>query len=410
MLDQEEAHLQLRILDAIRHEVAVTRPEVVRLTGLGRTVVTQRVDHFIDLGLVKEGDTLAAPRGRSPRTLRFNRYLAEVLIADVRVDGMFIALACLGGVILDKFLMPNAVADGPEATLAVICAGFDRILANRASTGVNVWGIAVGLPAPVEYATGRPIAPPQMPGWNEADLRGPLQDTYHVPVWVDNDVNLMALGELRAGAAVGVKDGVLLDVGDSIGAALISSGHLHRGAQGAAGDVGHIRVTEDPSAVCRCGKSGCLDAVASGYALQLRGRNPLAISTSPFLTGIAATREPVLADIARGASLADPYCLTIVNESARAVGETIARIVNFFNPAMVLLRGSVMDVGDMYLAALRNIVYARSLPLATRDLAINRTELGQDAAMVGAAHLVIDQLFEPDYYATWGGEGVPPPV
>lgn len=409
MLDEEEARLQLRILDALRHEVAVTRPDIARYTGLGRTVVTQRIDRFIGLDLVNEGDKVPAARGRSPRTLRFNRYRAEVLIADVRVDGIFIGLACLGGVILDRLFLPSMVAEGPQAALAVVCAGFDRIIANRAPTSVNVWGIAVSLPAPVEFATGRPISPPQMPGWSEADLRQPLQDRYRVPVWVDNDVNLMALGELRAGAALGVRDAVLLDVGDSIGASLISSGHLHRGAQGAAGDVGHVRVTDDPSAACRCGKSGCLDAIASGYALKMRARKPEGTG-SRFLSGVAAEREPVLADIVHGAKLADPYCLALVNESSQAVGETIARIVNFFNPAMVLLTGSVMEVGDSYLAALRNIVYARSLPLATRDLAITRAGLGDAASMIGAAHLVIDLLFEPEYYARWGGEGVPPPL
>jgi predicted NBD/HSP70 family sugar kinase len=163
-------------------------------------------------------------------------------------------------------------------------------------------------------------------------------------------------------------------------------------------------------AVCRCGKTGCLDAVASGYALQLRGRQSAAIGTSPFLASVAAEREPVLADILRGATLADPYCLALANESARTVGETIARMVNFFNPAMVLLGGPVMEVGDGYLAALRNMVYSRSLPLATRDLVIHRTALGESAVMIGAAHLVIDQLLEPDYYAAWGGEGVPPPL
>lgn len=208
---------------------------------------------------------------------------------------------------------------------------------------------------------------------------------------------------------MGVRDAVLLDVGDSIGASVISSGHLHRGAQGAAGDVGHVRVTDDPSAACRCGKSGCLDAVASGHALQLRARDAEGTGRG-FLSTVAAERAPVLADIVHGVRLADPYCLALVHESARAVGETIARIVNFFNPAMVLLTGSVMEVGDSYLAALRNIVYARSLPLATRDLAITRAGLGDAASMIGAAHLVIDQIFEPDYFARWGGEGVPPPV
>lgn len=410
MLDLEEARLQLRVLDAIRSETAVTRPDIARLTGLGRTIVTQRVDRFIDLGLVKEGETVPVPRGRSPRTLRFNRYYADVLVADVGVNGIFIGMACFGAVILERSYIPHDITSGLEATLAVIRAEFDRILANRATVGVNLWAIAVGLPAPVEFATGRPIAPPQMPGWNEADLREPLQDAYRVPVWVDNDVNLMAIGELRAGAARRARDAVVVDVGQSIGAALISNGQIHRGAQGAAGDIGHVRVTSDSSKICRCGKAGCLDAIASGYALQLAARRQEAIGASPFLTGIARDQEPTLSDILRGANLSDPLCQGLVTESAEAVGETMARIVNFFNPSMVVIGGAFMESGDGYLASVRNIVYARSLPLATRDLVITRMELGERAAMIGAANLVIDQLLAPDYYAIWGGEGPPPLV
>lgn len=408
MLDLEEARLQLRILEAIRHETAVTRPDIARLTGLGRTIVTQRVDRFIDLGLVKEGETAPVPRGRSPRSLRFNRYYAEVLVADVGVKGIFVGMACLGGVILERSFIPNDVSKGPRATLAVIRSEFDRILANRASVGVNPWGIAVGLPAPVEFDTGRPVSPLQMPGWNEADLRTPLQDEYRVPVWVDNDVNLMALGELRAGAAQGARDAVLMDVGQSIGSALISDGHLHRGAQGAAGDIGHERITDDPSAICWCGKVGCLDAVSSGYGLEQLAGQPAAAQSSPFLAGVAEDHEPTLADIVRGAEMSDAYCLALAGESARGLGESLAHIVNFFNPGTVLLGGSVTEFGDVYLAAVRNIVYARSVPLATRELVITRSELGERAAMIGGAHLVIEELLEPHYYARWGGEGVPP--
>lgn len=192
---------------------------------------------------------------------------------------------------------------GPEPTFGRIEELFDRPLSSAAvPPGAELYGIGVGLPGPVEFASGKPVNPPIMPGWDGYPVRVRLADRYSVPVWVDNDVNLMGLGELRAGLAQGERHVIYLKIGTGIGAGLISSGRLHRGDQGCAGDVGHVAVTEATGIVCRCGNVGCLEALAGGAALArdaaaaAAAAPPAAKDSNTLLnsgwTTIAATAHP----------------------------------------------------------------------------------------------------------------------
>ncbi len=410
MITEEQAQTLVQILDLVRSGSAVTRPDLVRSSELGRAVITQRLEQLIALDLVIEGDVLAVPRGRSPRGLQFNKLRGYVLAADIGAQGMFIGLSDLAGGILERIYLPHDVGTGPDETLKVVASEFDKILHNREDFDVHLWGIGIGIPGPVEFATGRAVSPPIMPGWSEFDIRRVMQERYGVPVWIDNDVNVMALGELRAGAAVDHQDIVVVKLSTGIGAGLVSNGSLHRGAQGAAGDIGHVKVSDDATILCRCGNTGCLEALAGGWALAQRGAELAARGESPFLAERAEHHPLAAADVVAGASSGDRASVVLMTESARLVGDTLARIVNFYNPSLILLGGRLMLAGDAYLATVRNIVYSRSLPLATRELVIAKVALGERAALHGAIALALDEIFRPAYFATWAGENRAPAV
>ena len=408
MQGEDETRTLLEILELVRSGEAVTRADLARSTQLGRGIVTQRLDQLLDLDLVIEGDVLSVPRGRSPRGVQFNRGRAYVLCADIGASGMFVGLANLAGEILERVYLPNEISSGPAVTLGRLEEEFDKILSHRSAFEFRIWAIGLGIPGPVEFSTGRAVAPPIMPGWNEYDIRARLQDRYNVPVWVDNDVNVMALGELRGGAASGFHNVVVVKISTGIGAGLISNGVLHRGAQGAAGDIGHIAVVDDSSLICRCGNTGCLEALASGAALAALGTQMAESGESSFLAARLASHPITVSDVVAGAVGGDHTCRTLMTESARMVGDTLARIVNFYNPSLILLGGQLLFAGDAYLATIRNIVYSRSLPLATRELVIAKVALGERAALHGAASLALDGLFAPEYFAVWSdGAGAP---
>jgi glucokinase-like ROK family protein len=235
-----------------------------------------------------------------------------------------------------------------------------------------------------------------MPGWNGYPVRDRFVERYGAPVWVDNDVNIMALGEWRSGAARYHANVVFVKIGTGIGAGVISDGYLHRGARGSAGDVGHIQVTDDRSVVCRCGNIGCLEAMAGGHALAREAEAAARDGRSAYLAEILASGGRLSArDLADGATRGDGVCQELLQRSGHLVGAMLASVVNFFNPSLIVIGGGVASAGDQLLAAVREAVYRRSLPLATRDLLILPSALGGRTGSIGAAAMVADELFSP---------------
>jgi glucokinase-like ROK family protein len=397
----------VRVLEMIRRGEARTRPELMQASGLGRAVVSQRVDQLKVLGLIREGSLARSTGGRAPRTLEFRADAGLLLVAELGATGVSAGLADLSGALTRSLEKPLNIADGPETCLAVVESLFDELL-DTAPAGVSVWGIGVGIPGPVEFATGHPIAPPIMPGWDSYPVRERLSARFNVPTWVDNEVNLMALGELRAGLARGVPNVVYVKIGTGIGAGIVSGGRLHRGAQGCAGDIGHVEIAEGESVVCRCGNTGCLEALAGGGALSREGEAAARDGRSPQLATVLRRNGVIgAADVADAARRGDPVSFDLLARAGRLVGEVLATLVNFFNPSLVLLGGGVTASGDLLLASVREHVYRRSLPLATRDLKITRSPLGRRAGMTGAAHMVTDELFGLSTLPLWVNSGTP---
>jgi glucokinase-like ROK family protein len=285
---------------------------------------------------------------------------------------------------------------------------FSATVTARTAGAPPIWGIGVSVPGPVEFATGRPIAPPIMPGWDGYPVRERLAATFDVPVWVDNDVNLMALGELRSGLAQGERDVVYIKIGTGIGAGLVSGGRLHRGAEGCAGDVGHVAVVDDTSIVCRCGKNGCLEALAGGAALARDATAAAVAGHSPYLAELlSGGRRPDARDVSHAAQHGDPFSVDLLTRSGQLVGAMLATLVNFYNPSLVIIGGRVAASGDLLLAAVREAVYRRSLPLATRNLRIMRSPLADRAGLIGASAMVVDELLSQQLLARWIHHGSP---
>jgi len=396
------------VLHLVRSGQARTRPELARLSGMGRGAVTQRVAELLESGLLVESEIGRSTGGRPPRELAVRAEAGLVLVAPLGASHFTAGITDLTGRVIEYVEEPGDIAAGPDTTLAHLEELFDRLLARDTVPDAPVFGIGVGLPGPVEFASGTPISPPIMPGWDGYPVRTWLSERHDVPVWVDNDVNLMALGELRVGAARDQQDVIYVKIGTGIGAGLISSGRLHRGAQGAAGDIGHATVDAAGGVVCRCGNIGCLEALAGGAALSRDGTTAAEEGRSEFLARVLDSGKPIAAaDVAAAAEHGDPVAVELLTGSGQLVGETVATLVNFFNPALVLLGGGVALGGDMILASVREAVYRRSLPLATRDLRIDRSTLTPDPALSGAAHMVLDELFSRQRLGRWLPVGSP---
>lgn len=397
----------LSLLQGVRSGRASTRPELVEYSGLGRNVVTQRVATLQQSGLLREGNLARSSGGRAPRRITFCADAGIILAAELGATSVAVAVSDLAGNLSDVHVEDADITDGPEIALNRVHQLFTEIL-NKRECDAPVWGVGIGLPGPVEFATGQPVAPPIMPGWNGFDVRAYFSSKFNASVWVDNDVNLIALGELRGGLAQNDLDFICLKIGSGIGAGLVSQGRLHRGAQGSAGDIGHIVISDSSTVVCRCGKRGCLEALAGGTAIGRRGEQVARAGHSAILaTKLNSAGSVSAADVADAASRGDALARDLLQESATMVGEAISNLVNLFNPSLVLLGGGVIGAGDLYLAQIRTTILERSLPLATRSLRILPSLNSDRAGLRGAAFMVLDQLFSPTLFQRWFPHGEP---
>jgi predicted NBD/HSP70 family sugar kinase len=362
------------------HE-AETQADLVRVTGLARTTVTGALEALITAGAVRSiGSRPKVGRGRPAEHLGLNPSFGLIMVADVGVHVAQLSIHDLGQTSLIESAVPIWMPDGPDKTLELITAEF-RTMLTRLSREPRILALVIGLPGPMDTFRGVPVKPPIMPGWDGFPVAVTLSREFGAPVLVENDANLRALGEARA---LSPDQSPLLYVKMSTGIGgglVISSGELHHGADGAAGDIGHVRVPDADDILCACGNYGCIEAVASASAI-LRQLRELG-ATGEHLP---STHEELVTALRVG----DRVTVQLVREAATRVGEVVANLVHFFNPARVVVGGSLTAASDDVLAGVRAVVYRRALPLATRNLVISHPTLGSQSGSAGGLVLGIE--------------------
>ncbi|AZS87464.1 ROK family protein [Streptomyces griseoviridis] len=376
------------LLELVRSGRATTRGALQQATGLSRATVGQRLDRLFRAGWLREGagGPVGSPLGGRPSiTLEFDDAHAVVLAADLDTRHARAALLSLGGEILAERSGELSVEDGPETVLAALGGWFAELLAATGRPARAVCGIGLAVPGPVDSETGRVVQPPMMPGWDGYDIRGRLARAFTeragapaVPVLVDNDANLMAYGEQRAGHP-DCSAFVLVKVSTGIGAGVVVDGSVYRGIDGGAGDIGHIRVGAD--ALCRCGSHGCLAAVASGGAVARR----LTEAGVPADSG---------SDVRELLAAGHPEAVALAREAGRLVGDVLATVVTLLNPGVLMIAGDL--AGTPFLTGVRELLYQRALPRSTAHLDVVTARLGERAALVGAGAQVVEYLYAPE--------------
>ena len=369
------------LFQLLRDGQARTRAELAVTTGLARSTVASRIDALISSGLVGPAGEASSSGGRPPSRFAFNPAARVVLAVDVGATHVIVAVTDLGGSILAERRLGQEVADGPEVVLGRVVSAGRALLAEAGRELGDLAGVGIGLPGPVEHDSGKPVKPPIMPGWDGFDVVTYVQRSLPVPVLVDNDVNIMALGE-RTAYWPDHHNFLFIKVATGIGAGIISSGELQRGANGTAGDLGHVRVPRGDDVLCRCGNHGCLEALASGPAVarQLQSQ------------GLEASTG---ADVLRLVGEGNLQAIQALRQAGRDVGDVLATVVNLLNPSMIIIGGSVGEAGEHLVAGIREVVYRRSLPLATTHLRIGISMAGDRAAILGASHMVTQYVLSP---------------
>jgi predicted NBD/HSP70 family sugar kinase len=350
------------------------------VTGLSRSTVTLRIDALLGAGyLTQDGAIADLRRGRPSTRLRINDRAITVLAADLGATHGRLAVSTAAGEVIEEMVIESSIEKGPDAVLATVTTELDSLLKHSGRPSDTLRGVALGVPGPVDWPTGQIARSISMPGWDNYPVRDHLFSHYSVPAVVDNDANLLGLGEQRriypsAHLVLFVK------VGTGIGASIIMDGELLRGSDSAEGDIGHAKIPGVEETCSSCGEPGCLAAVASGRAMV---RDLRRLGHQP-----STTRDVV--DLVRQGN---PDAVRIVTAAGRALGDVLSTAVSLLNPDVLVIGGDIAHAHERFILGVRHSLLHRSQPLATAHLRVAPTVLGDRAGVTGAAAMVADAIF-----------------
>ncbi|MEV7075842.1 ROK family protein [Streptomyces sp. NPDC093990] len=375
------------VLQLIRSGRANTRADLLQVTKLSRSTIGQRLDVLNRAGWLKH-TTGASTGGRPSQKIVFDPSHAAVIAVDLETRHARAAVLDLAGTILAEQTGPMLISDGPDNVLDKLAGWFPELITAAGVDAGHICGIGVSVPGPVEWATGRVVQPPIMPGWDQYPIRERLQKAYAdhvgpsmengpVPVFVDNDANLMALAEHQANHR-DCTAFVLVKASTGIGAGVVVGDQVYRGIDGGAGDIGHIRLHDRPDALCMCGSHGCLAAVASGRA----------IAGHLSALGIEAASA---SDVKRLLAEGQPDAIRLAREAGRRAGEVLVTVVSLLNPGVLMIAGELS--GAPFMTGVRELLYQRAFPRATANLQVVTSRLGDHAGVIGAAAMVVEILY-----------------
>jgi predicted NBD/HSP70 family sugar kinase len=375
----------------IRELRDTTRAELGQLTGLSRTAVAARVTALMDLGLVAESVPAVSTGGRPATMLTFDADAGVVVCVAIGISRTRLAVCNLAGEIVAASDIDQEVALGPDDLMPDVVKRLDVLLEGH--RGLPVFGVGLSLPGPVDRERGCSRDSPILPGWDGVELRPYFADLQALSggqersdrgfgsgarVMLENDANAIALGE-RGGEREGLDDLLVLKASTGLGAGIIAGGVLQRGASQAAGEFGHNKIAAAEGLPCRCGDTGCLEAIAGGWALvhqlQLQGHS------------VRHMRD-VIELVAAG----DPEARRMIRDSGRYIGEVVAAAVNLLNPAVVVIAGDLAAAYDVFVAGFRESLYRNATAMATRELEVVPAAHGGHSAVVGTAAMVLDEV------------------
>ncbi len=377
------------VLRMVWREREISRAEIARRAELSRSTVSEIIDALLPRGLVSEVGTGPSRGGRRPIVLQFQDQACTILGIEMGATHVAVALTDLRGRVLAWQIRNHAVRDDPEGTRALMIELCERALAAHPDARSRLAGIGIAVPCPVDPARHDHLSELVLPAWQGRGGFDRLAEKYGVRVLVDNDANLAALAERWWGAGRGIDDFAYIKLATGIGSGHYIAGRIYRGANGIAGEIGHVAI--DPQGdECLCGLRGCLTTLIGSPALVARARALLADHPASILAG----SEPSIASIEDAALAGDELALRLTREAAEHLGIAVADVLNLLNPARVILGGGLARLGELLLTPLRETVRQRALLSAVAASAIQVSELGPRAGAIGAATLVLEAALE----------------
>ena len=380
------------VLNLIRQERTISRTDIARRIHLSRSTVSAIVNDLLAEGWLIESGTGKSRGGRRPILLSFNYRAGHILGVDAGATHLLAVVTDLDAQVVAEVERPFDVSAGPEVGLETIVDVAREALAEAHLELSQLIGVGVGLPGPLDYAHGTIVAPPIMPGWGDFPVRDRLVAALDVPVFVDNDANLGALGEFSYGAGQDVENLAFIKVATGIGCGIMIGGQIYHGQTGAAGEIGHVTMAGD-GPPCTCGSYGCLEAMAGGPAIAQRAAQAIQVGQSTMLRSMVSNGNLTAKLVEQAARRGDPLACQLYADAGRLIGLAVANVINLLNPGRVIIGGGVSEAGELILASLRETACQRSMRAAAGATDIVQATLGHRSSSLGAVALVLQETF-----------------
>lgn len=400
------------LAEARRFPQGVARADLCETLTMGRNAVDRRLRTALDLNLLAPAGRGVSTGGRAPQMWKFNPAAGTIMILSISYRFSTAALMDLGGSVIDRRRWDEGLMSPPEEVAESALRHLEDLRAAHPELPA-VWSLGISIPAPVDFRDGTLVAPvtdssldaAELSPWTDFPLRRWFSDQLGLAVWVDDEVNVMALA---AASRVGAPPDLLyVRVSLGLGMGIVSQGQVHRGARAASGEIAHIQMAGSAGQRCRCGRRGCLETTISGGAVERSASTSQALSSSTYLREVHDRQGHILEDdVFRGVAHQDRVCVRIVTEAADRLAVVLAVLCTTYNPGEIVLGGSVTAAGPAVARAVDQAVRRRVLPSTSERL---RVRLGSpDDALIGACRLVTDRLLSDHVMYTWLPYGSPP--
>ncbi|QCX33914.1 ROK family transcriptional regulator [Caloramator sp. E03] len=380
------------ILKIIREKEPISRADISKITGLNPATVTNNVNILLEEKIVLERGIGDSSGGRKPILLELNKDAFYAIGVDMGIKSVRAAISNLNGKIIRKIelqyesLDEKNVIDSTKKVIQILIAEFDILKDLILGIGIGVHGIV----NPIE---GVSLYAPNF-NWENLNIKSIIENQFDLPVFIDNDVRVMALGEKWFGAAKSVRDFVFINVGSGIGAAIFINDKLYRGSLFGAGEIGHISIVENGPR-CSCGNFGCLEVMASGTALEKKIISDINLGKESIILNLVNEDLSKITGeiIYEAAKMGDRLAINTFYDIGSYLGLAVSNLINILNPEMIIIGGGVALAGDFILKPLRNITYKKSMKHLSQKTTILSSYLKEDCGVIGAATLVFDDFF-----------------
>ncbi|KQL52823.1 hypothetical protein AN964_04350 [Heyndrickxia shackletonii] len=376
-----------KVLDFIRKKSKVTKAELAEETNLTFAAISNIINGLMKAGMIKECGEGASSGGRKPLLYELNSEALYVVGIDVSIDEQIrFGLFTFDTVLVYELCMDPPAVKGPDEYIKIIKNGLKTLVDHEKIDYQKILGIGVSIPGPINTTTGEVVSPPNLPLWRNVPLKRMLEKELHIPIKIEKDANLSALGEKWFGAGKEVNNLVYLFVGEGIGSGVILNGTLIGNSE-----IGHCTI-DSAGPRCNCGNYGCLELKASGLAIVKKVKEGLQLgypSNYPY----PKSEQISFSNVLKAIESNDPFTLKIVEEAANYLGIGLTNVINNFNPDLIIIGGKLPEKYERMIELSAGIARNRAFEVFQKKLSIIPGKLKERSIIMGAAALVLEDVF-----------------